>query len=561
MRYYEKTMSTAILYIRVSTDEQAVKGYSMKNQEDRLIQYCEANNIVVLQVIREDYSAKTFSRPEWKSMLKSFNLKKLQRPDLVLFTRWDRFSRNAGDAYYMIAYLKQICIEVQAIEQKIDLSIPENKLVLALYLAVSEVENDRRALNIKRALHKAKQEGRWMGPAPKGYINRTTEAGNKLIVPIEPEATMIRNLFSRIAEGNISIREMHRTTIKSGFKCSLNNFCRLLRNPVYCGKINVPDFENDKNCIVQGIHEGLISEGLFEKVQSVLEGRTKKTIPKGKNILFPFRGIFICPECSRVLTGSISKGSKSYYAYYHCYNGCKFRIRASKIDDQFMEFLKGFSLPEVIINLFRIIIKKLSDSNHKDYAIKQHQVTKSLEHLFNRSIKAKELLLRGEINDEDFSVIKSDCEERIHSMGNELQQVALDVIGLQNNINKEVDQLLCVDQLFIVLPFEKRVKLIRLILKDKVVPCDETFQNALNDVTNIIIGTKISDDKKINENPKMKVCFEYDTESKYFYNELTKNASFNTIKASSMFWEKFPQIVVFLKNMASLINFQQPDGH
>ncbi len=289
MRYYEKTMSTAILYIRVSTDEQAIKGYSMKNQEDRLVQYCEGNNIAVLQVIREDHSAKTFNRPEWKIMLKSFNHKKSDRPDLVLFTRWDRFSRNAGDAYYMIAYLKQMCIEVQAIEQMLDLNIPENKLVLALYLAVSEVENDRRALNIKRALHKAKQEGRWMGPAPKGYVNRTTGTGNKLIVPIESEATMIRNLFSKIAEGDTSIREMHRTAMKSGFKCSLNNFWWLLRNPVYCGKIKIPDFENNKNCIVSGIHEGLVSESLFDKVQSELEGRTKKIIPKGKNIHFPFR--------------------------------------------------------------------------------------------------------------------------------------------------------------------------------------------------------------------------------------------------------------------------------
>lgn len=54
-------MSKAIIYIRVSTDEQAVKGYSMKNQEERLMQYCRINNIAVLQIIHEDHSAKTDS--------------------------------------------------------------------------------------------------------------------------------------------------------------------------------------------------------------------------------------------------------------------------------------------------------------------------------------------------------------------------------------------------------------------------------------------------------------------------------------------------------------------
>lgn len=532
----------------------------MKNQEDRLVQYCEANNIVVLQVIREDHLAKTFNRPEWKIMLKSFNHKKAERPDLILFTRWDLFSRNKGDAYYMIAYLKRMYIDVQAIEQMLDLSIPENKQVLALYLAVSEVENDRSALNIKRALHKARQEGRWMGPVPKGYVNRTTETGNKLIVPIEPEATTIRNLFSKIAEGNTSIRELYRTTMKSGFKYSLNNFWCLLRNPVYCGKIKVPDFENDKSCIVPGVHEGLVSESLFDKVQSVLEGRTKKILRKGKNIHFPFRGVFICPECSRVLTGNVSKGSKSHYAYYHCYNGCKFRIRASKIDDQFMKFLKGFILPEIIISLFRIIIKKSSDSNPKDYAIKQHQVTKSLERLFDRSIKAKELLLRGEIDEEDFCAIRSDCETRINSMGNDLQQVALGIIGLQKDIDKEVSQLLCMDQLFLKLPFERKVKMTRLVLKNKIVPGDKTFQSALNEIANIMIGTKVFGHEKVNENPEEQVCSEYDAESKYFYNELINAADFKASKASSMFWQKFPQILAFLRDMASLINFQQTDG-
>ncbi len=226
-----------------------------------------------------------------------------------------------------------------------------------------------------------------------------------------------------------------------------------------------------------------------------------------------------------------------------------------------MEFLKGLILPDVIIGLFRIIIKKSTDSNQKDYAMEQHQVTKNLEHLFNRSIKAKELLLRGEIDEEDFCVIKSDCETRINTMGNNLQQIALDIIGLQKNIEKEASQLLCMDQLFLMLPFERKVKMIRLMLKDKIVPCDETFQNALNDITNVIIGKKVSGHEKNNENVEAKVYLEYDAESKYFYNELTTDSDFNTAKVSSMFWQKFPQIVAFLKDMASLINFQQTDEH
>jgi site-specific DNA recombinase len=91
-------MKIADLYIRVSTDEQAEKGYSWRNQEEMLRKYCEVNGITVRKAILEDYSAKTFNRPAWAGFLKHLYLHKGET-DLVLFTKWDRFSRNAADAY------------------------------------------------------------------------------------------------------------------------------------------------------------------------------------------------------------------------------------------------------------------------------------------------------------------------------------------------------------------------------------------------------------------------------------------------------------------------------
>ena len=58
-------MNSAYLYVRVSTDEQKRKGYSLPEQEDRLLRHCEQNNIEVKGIFREDYSAKNFNRPEW----------------------------------------------------------------------------------------------------------------------------------------------------------------------------------------------------------------------------------------------------------------------------------------------------------------------------------------------------------------------------------------------------------------------------------------------------------------------------------------------------------------
>lgn len=114
-------MKTTYLYIRVSTDEQADKGYSQRHQEEVLQKYCTANNITVQKVIMEDHSAKTFNRPAWKQLLLQLKRLRKDRPDMILFTKWDRFGRNAADAYGMIRTLDDLGVSAYAIEQPLDL--------------------------------------------------------------------------------------------------------------------------------------------------------------------------------------------------------------------------------------------------------------------------------------------------------------------------------------------------------------------------------------------------------------------------------------------------------
>ena len=47
-------MKTSILYIRVSTDEQAEKGYSQRHQLETLQRSCLINSIEIQQIVFED---------------------------------------------------------------------------------------------------------------------------------------------------------------------------------------------------------------------------------------------------------------------------------------------------------------------------------------------------------------------------------------------------------------------------------------------------------------------------------------------------------------------------
>jgi len=88
----------------------------------------------------------------------------------------------------MINTLRKLGVEPQAIEQPLDLNIPENKMMLAIYLAAPEVENDRRALNVIYGMRRVMREGRWLWKAPYGYTNTRTPDGLPTISVDEDEA-------------------------------------------------------------------------------------------------------------------------------------------------------------------------------------------------------------------------------------------------------------------------------------------------------------------------------------------------------------------------------------
>lgn len=103
-------MKSAYLYVRVSTDEQKRKGYSLQEQEDRLIKYCEYNDIEIKGIFREDFSAKNFKRPEWIKLLAIVKKSSIKESNNILFVKWDRFSRNVALSYEMIGICESIIL-------------------------------------------------------------------------------------------------------------------------------------------------------------------------------------------------------------------------------------------------------------------------------------------------------------------------------------------------------------------------------------------------------------------------------------------------------------------
>lgn len=457
-------MQIADLYIRVSTDEQADKGYSQRNQEETLKRYCDLKSIKVRKVVFEDHSAKTFNRPAWTVLLEDLKKTKGRHSDLVLFTKWDRFSRNAADAYQMIGILKAMGIEPQAIEQPLDLTVPENKIMLAFYLAAPEVENDRRALNVLHGMRRARKEGRWMASAPIGYINKSDERGNKYIAPKEPEAGILKWAFEKIAEGHFSTEQVWKVAHKKGLNCGKNNFLMAVRNPVYCGKIRVPKYKDEDETVVPGLHVPLITEHLYYKVQAALDRRSRYYGMGGEQMgttivtpeSLPLRGFMMCPVCGRAATGSPSKGRSRYYYYYHCTSKCGWRYKAEVVNKAFADQLKEYvakpGMEEVITLL---LIEKFHDQvDNKEDGRKM--IITQINKCNDRLAKAREHLLEEVIDAADYRLVKTECESQIKVLEAQLGNLRTAPKGAENIIAQAVTALARIELLYHTRDMERK---------------------------------------------------------------------------------------------------------
>lgn len=183
-----------ILYTRVSTDEQAM-GNSLDYQLNYLTAYCQGNNYNIIGVYKEDASAKDFERrPEMQKMM-LYCKKHRKEVDLILFTRWDRYSRNLEAALSNIHYFDNLGIQVNSAENPIDSSNPDNKVMLALYLTMPEVENSKIAKRTKECIHQARLAGRCTNKAPRGYLNKQIDEKHRYVEVDEKEAPKIKAIF------------------------------------------------------------------------------------------------------------------------------------------------------------------------------------------------------------------------------------------------------------------------------------------------------------------------------------------------------------------------------
>lgn len=301
------------IYCRVSTEEQKKFGISVNDQKNSLTEYCKRNNYKIYDYyIDEGVSAGTISkRKEFVRLLKD-----LDKIDLIIFTKLDRFSRNVKDANNLLVELDSHNVSFRAIdEDDIDTSTADGRFIFNLKVNLAEHERGKDSERINR-VNKYKY-----------HVAKTVCSGQKIfgydivdkkLVINEHEAKQLNDLFDVFIRTN-SILEADRWFNDNVCHRSYNMIVRYLKDTKYIGKYKKVDGTE-----IEDFCPAIISEEKFYQAQEIFKRNIKKYYKRvsGDNFPYIYNSLLICPECGRKLHGNRTKGHQYYRCRQAIYKRC-----------------------------------------------------------------------------------------------------------------------------------------------------------------------------------------------------------------------------------------------
>jgi site-specific DNA recombinase len=422
----------AVIYTRVSTEEQAKGGTSLAGQKAACLDYCERQGYEVAKVfVEEGESAKTADRTQLKAMLKY--CREQRNIKAVVIHKLDRFARNAGDHSQMRNLLTGLGVQLRSVTEPIDES-SVGKFMEVVLSGVAQLDNDIRTERSVKGMKQRLQDGRWTFPPPLGYRAGRDATGAKTIIPDEQSAPLITQAFEEFATGLYKREELLRKftqlglRTKKGKPLSTQTFSQTLRKPVYTGRIVVPDWELD----VSGRFQPLVSREVFDKVQAVLDGRAVSITPRARcHADFPLRGFMKCGYCSESVTGSWSKGRNQYYAYYHCQEGCT-RETKETVEQQFEEFLLQLQPNPGYMRLYREIVLDVWRKRQGDSHKVQEVVSRKIKQLRENKDKLQEAFVyQRSISKQEYDEMRAKLVEDLTLAEMELRDAQAEEIEIE----------------------------------------------------------------------------------------------------------------------------------
>lgn len=347
-------------YIRVSTDRQ--EEYSPTSQLKLVREYAakEGYDIPDEYVYYDDgiSGRSTKKRDAFNSMIAAAKDKKAAFTRVYVW-KFSRFARNSEASMVYKNLLARIGIDVVSVSEPIPEG-PFGDLIERIIEWSDEYYSTNLSAESRRGLAERFSRGEPNCPPPYGY-----KMIDSKYIPDEESgaADVIREIFTRYADGE-SMRALAVSLGKRGVKTRYGNtpdnryIEYILSNPCYIGKLRLSPagerhisrrhYSEESIEVVQGKHQPLISEDLWNKVQASLKETKEKYVKYSRDnqvVNFMLKGLVRCSSCGATLVAGQKYGKKKIISL-QCHNYARgschvsHSISTAKIDVFVIESLR-----------------------------------------------------------------------------------------------------------------------------------------------------------------------------------------------------------------------------
>lgn len=313
------------LYSRVSTAEQAREGYSIGEQEDRMIKYCESMGWGNYKTYTDGgYSGGNINRPALQELIQDVKSGKVSR---VIVYKLDRLSRSQKDTLELIedVFLASNA-DFISISENFDTSTPLGKAMIGIMACFAQLEREQIRERVTTGREARNKVGKWHGsglqPIGYDYIN------GELVVN-EYEAMQVREVYNLYLQG-YTYTEITVLLNDKGYNSKhgvwkLTRVINVLKNPLYIGMVKFGDVFN------KGIHEPIIDEDTYNRVAAKI-AKSSRSKPNSRRPIQEayLIGMLRCAKCGLKLTHNPSRSGRTCTKWLHYYT-CTGRMRGKQL--------------------------------------------------------------------------------------------------------------------------------------------------------------------------------------------------------------------------------------
>lgn len=354
-QYRNNKIERVAAYIRVSTQEQKMHGYSLDAQKMKLIAYAKKHNLKIVEwYTDEGVSGRKLirKRPELQRMIEDAESGRFDR---IIFVKLDRFFRSVAEYHECMKRITPVTWT--ATEEDYDLSTSNGRMLVNMRLSIAEQEADIKSERIRIVNDYKVSTGQpLVGDQclPFGFmVGRDLKTGRKSVVKDPEDAPILEDIIEKYMTHQSRRKILTYLHTKYNISMKYNTLVNLLSNTMLYGEYR----GNPTYC------EPYIDKKTFDMIQTLAKTNIKANTAEDRTYIFS--GLILCPECGRKLNGSIHYCRNRYNVRYE-YK--KYRCQGNTLDNR-CSFNKRISESTIEKMLLANIEKYLDDAKIESFSI------------------------------------------------------------------------------------------------------------------------------------------------------------------------------------------------